>query len=103
MGRSSLSTKNSRQRRKATMENPPPDVPKPSADVQPSSSDDGVLPHRRRLRRRMAGWFLLLLLGWLGFAYLLMPLFWKIDESRHPSLTDLPNVTRAADNVPGDP
>ena len=51
----------------------------------------------------MAGWFLLLLLGWLGFAYLLMPLLWKIDESRHPSLTDLPDVTRAADNVPGDP
>src|SRR5690606_6563434 len=36
-------------------------------------------------------------------AYLLMPLFWKVAESRHPSLDDLPTITRAADNIPGAP
>ena len=54
-------------------------------------------------KRRMAGWILILVLGWLGAAYLLAPLLWKVAESRHPSLEDLPNVTRAADNIPGDP
>lgn len=58
---------------------------------------------RRRLRRRLAGWLMIFLLGWLGGAYLLMPLLWDVAESRHPSLGDLPNVTRTADNVPGDP
>lgn len=74
-----------------------------SIDSGAAIAADAAPPQRRRWQRRMAGWFLILFLGWLGGAYLVLPLIWKAAESRHPQLDDLPNVTRAADGVPGDP
>jgi hypothetical protein len=65
--------------------------------------DSAEAPSGRTLKRRMIGWIVILVLGWLGGAYLLLPLVWKVAESRHPSLDSLPNVTRTADGIPGDP
>jgi hypothetical protein len=70
-------------------------------DLRDQAATSGRPP--RQWKRRMAGWILILVLGWLGAAYLLAPMLWKVAESRHPSLDDLPTVTRAADNIPGDP
>jgi hypothetical protein len=77
--------------------------PTPGVDGLSSPEGGARIRTNQRLKRRMAGWLLILLLGWLGLAYLFMPLVWKVAESRHPALDDLPNVTRAADGVPGDP
>jgi hypothetical protein len=36
-------------------------------------------------------------------AYLLLPLFWRFYERRHPSLDDLPGITTTGSGIPGDP
>jgi hypothetical protein len=44
-----------------------------------------------------------LLVAYLVVAYFLMPEWWIWQAHRHPGLDDLPNVTRTADDIPGDP
>jgi hypothetical protein len=45
----------------------------------------------------------LLLLLYLGVAYLAMPAYWKSHLRRHPSLADIPNITHTHSGIPGDP
>jgi hypothetical protein len=45
----------------------------------------------------------LVLLAYLALAYLLMPGLWRRYVRRHPSLEDLPGITRTANGIPGDP
>jgi hypothetical protein len=36
-------------------------------------------------------------------AYVLLPVFWKRYDRKHPAFDDVPNVTHTADGIPGDP
>jgi hypothetical protein len=60
-------------------------------------------PRRWGLRKRLAVLAAGLLLIYLSVAYLLMPAFWKRYTRRHPSLEDIPDITYAANGIPGDP
>src|SRR5437870_2979949 len=62
-----------------------------------------AIPARWSLWRRVLGLVGLLLLLYLGLAYLVMPTAWKRYEHRHPSLDDVPGITLTADGIPGDP
>src|SRR6266446_4244068 len=55
---------------------------------------------RYRIRRGTRALTVLLLL-YLGLAYLLMPAWWR-HHSRHPALTEAPKTTRTGDGVAGD-
>lgn len=44
-----------------------------------------------------------LLLAWLIVAYLFLPGLWKHYVRKHPSLVDIPGVTKTAEGTPGDP
>jgi hypothetical protein len=44
-----------------------------------------------------------LLLLYLVVAYLILPLGWKRYARRHPSLNDVPGITRTIADIPGDP
>lgn len=62
-------------------------------------------PHGNRARRTRR----LLLLGsalvaiWLLVAYVIVPLVWRTDSSRHPGIADAPRITHTANGIPGDP
>ena len=56
-----------------------------------------------RPRKRVAMLVLALVLAYLAVAYVIMPAAWKLWAKRHPSLDDIPGITHAADNIPGDP
>ena len=43
------------------------------------------------------------LLAWLFAAYLLLPLFWRRYEHRHPALDGTSWITRTGNDIPGDP
>jgi hypothetical protein len=45
----------------------------------------------------------LFLLVYLGVAYLAIPFGWRRYTRRHPSLEEVPRITRTADGIPGDP
>jgi hypothetical protein len=77
------------------MENPGPSTPDAAMPVRPHRSRSRL----RRLLVLLAG----LLILWLVVAYLVMPLFWTVHTRRHPSLEDLPGITRTGDGIPGDP
>jgi LssY C-terminus len=65
--------------------------------------EDG--PPRGRLRRRVrraTRALALLLLFYLGLAYLLLPAWWR-HHNRHPALSTAPKTTRTAEGLPGDP
>lgn len=47
--------------------------------------------------------FLTVVLIYFVATYLLIPLLWKSYESRHPSLSDIPGVTKTGTGIPGDP
>ena len=57
----------------------------------------------RSLRRRIALLVACLLLVWLVVAYLFLPSLLKHYVRRHPSLVDIPGVTKTAEGTPGDP
>jgi hypothetical protein len=42
-------------------------------------------------------------LVWLVVAYLVLPVLWKVDARRHPSLENIPGVSYTADGIPADP
>jgi hypothetical protein len=44
-----------------------------------------------------------LVLVWLVAAYLVLPALWKRYARRHPSLDDVPRITRTGSDIPGDP
>lgn len=58
---------------------------------------------RRSLRRRLTTLGGVLLLVYLGIAYLLLPAAWDEWFRRHPSLDDAPDVTQTSVGIPGDP
>ncbi|MCI0366131.1 MAG: LssY C-terminal domain-containing protein [Phycisphaerales bacterium] len=43
------------------------------------------------------------LVAYAAAAYIILPNLWKRYAHRHPSLEDIPNITYAADGIPGDP
>jgi hypothetical protein len=55
------------------------------------------------LRRWVGFGVLLLVVIYLGVAYVLMPAVWKRYVRRHPSLDDVPGITHTKSGVPGDP
>jgi LssY C-terminus len=69
-----------------------------SADSPPETQD----PRRRRaaLLLQICGLALFL---YLLTAYVVLPLAWKRDVARHPTLFDAPRVTHTIDGIPGDP
>lgn len=58
---------------------------------------------RHRHRRRLFGVLGGILLAYLAACYLLLPRLWRRYVHRHPSLEDLPGLTRTAAGIPGDP
>jgi LssY C-terminus len=62
-------------------------------------------PPRRRLRivKRIAAALVLLLVIYLVMAYLIAPAGWIWYANRHPSLDDIPAITRTGADIPGDP
>ncbi|HUN81027.1 MAG TPA: LssY C-terminal domain-containing protein [Phycisphaerae bacterium] len=66
----------------------------PSQSVSTASAH-----HSRRVFRA----FLAVLFLYFCIAYLGMPRYWQKYETRHPALTDIPGITHAADDIPGDP
>ena len=58
---------------------------------------------RRRLRKRLALFAASALLAYLGVAYVILPLAWKRDARKHPSLEDVPGITHTRSGIPGDP
>lgn len=59
-------------------------------------------PHNR-LWKRMAGVLFVLLLFYLGVAYVIEPLWWTRYTRRHPALDSLPGITETKNGIPGDP
>ena len=60
-------------------------------------------PRRHRLWRRIAVVGGGLILGYLVVAYFALPIFWMRYTRHHPAFTDIPGITYAADDIPGDP
>ena len=58
-----------------------------------------AVPRRRSFWQRVLGLVALLLVVYLGLAYLVMPTAWKRYEHRHPSLDDVPGITQTADGT----
>ena len=57
-------------------------------------------------QRRGPRWLFLaglILLSYLAVAYVIMPLTWKRDVRRNPSLFDAPRITHTPAGIPGDP
>jgi len=73
------------------------------ASKQAASQQSSPPSKRARRWRRVAAVVCVLLLGYLVFAYLVMPIDWTWYLRRHPSLEDIPGVTLAAHGIPGDP
>src|SRR5262245_26544922 len=71
----------------------------------PSESDaPAKQPAKHWSRRRKVLIFVAALLGcYLVLAYLIVPVLWARYAHRHPSLDDLPRITRTIDDIPGDP
>jgi hypothetical protein len=76
------------------MEGAPPPVIQPPA---------GRPPRCRSLRRRLALVGLVLVLAYLALAYFLLPELWIFYAHRHPTLDEVPRITRMGDDHPGDP
>jgi LssY C-terminus len=68
-----------------------------------TDAPDSTIRPPRSLRRRVALLVACLLVIWLVVAYIFMPGLWKHYVRRHPSLGDLPGVTKTADGTTGDP
>ena len=60
-------------------------------------------PKRHRWWKWSASVGGVLLVGYLGIAYLALPLFWQRYTRHHPAFTDIAGITHTADGIPGDP
>jgi len=80
------------------MNHPPPQDAAAPEPLQPQS-----VSRRRPLHHTLSAWAVGMLLIYALVAYLLMPLLWQIYIARHPSLQDLPGITRTRAGIPGDP
>ncbi len=60
-------------------------------------------PRSRRLRKRAYMVVGIAALSYVVTAYLVMPLLWSRYARRHPTLEDIPGVTRTGDGTDGDP
>ena len=80
------------------MNHPPPPDSAASEPAEPQSVSRG-----RPLHHTLSAWAVGLLLIYALVAYFLMPLLWQIYIARHPSLQDLPGITRTRAGIPGDP
>lgn len=59
--------------------------------------------HKRLSLQRGLVIFLTVVLIYFVITYLAMPLLWKRYEKKHPSLSDVPNVTKTGSGIPADP
>ena len=55
----------------------------------------------RRIKRDLRA-LLVLLIGYLAFAYLMVPSWWR-HHANHPALLEAPKTTRTPEGIPGDP
>jgi hypothetical protein len=62
-----------------------------------------TLPARRSMLRRVASLLVILLVAYLVTAYFIVPGLWIRFAHRHPSFDDIPRITHAGDDHPGDP
>ncbi len=76
----------------------------PDSATPPPEGESAIslAPRRGRRRRIVIGVFVLVA-AWGAVAYLVMPDYWKRYVRKHPSLADVPGVTRTSDGMPGDP
>jgi hypothetical protein len=58
---------------------------------------------RHRLWKRVAVMAGVLILVYLGAAYVALPIFWLRYTRHHPALAEIPNITHTVDGIPGDP
>ncbi len=65
--------------------------------------EKGVPFHSQKRRWRITRLVTVLLMLWLGIAYLLMPIFWKRYTHWHPALEAIPTITYTGAGIPGDP
>jgi hypothetical protein len=75
-------------------------------NAQPSESQqepEPPPPKRHRSWKRIVVVGGVLFLGYLVAAYFVMPLYWMRYTRYHPSFADIPGITHAADDIPGDP
>lgn len=67
-------------------------------------TEPSAVPQKRRgLGKRIALFFVLLILVYLTVAYLIMPAFWQRYVHRHRSLEGIPGITHSKTGIPGDP
>jgi len=67
-------------------------------------ADTPIAPRaRRRWERLVFHCAALALLAWLLAAYLVLPLWWRRYERRHPALDGTSWITRTGNGIPGDP
>ena len=60
-------------------------------------------PKRHRFWEQIVLVGVMLIVGYLGVAYVVLPMFWMRYTRDHPALTDIPGITHTADDIPGDP
>lgn len=74
-------------------------------EYPPESHQTFWLPKRKRhhLWRRVVVVGGVLILVYLGVAYVALPMFWLRYSRHHPALADIPNITHTVDGIPGDP
>jgi LssY-like putative type I secretion system component LssY len=70
--------------------------------VQSKSAKSDVVPHARRAHRRLR-LFLWIIAAWATLAYLVAPRLWELYFHNDPDYAQVPRVTHAADEHPGDP
>src|SRR5687768_626893 len=68
------------------------------SDEPPSTSIEGW-SRRKQLAVLAAG----ALVAYAAAVYIIVPRLWKRYAYRHPALEEIPNITYAADGIPGDP
>jgi hypothetical protein len=61
-----------------------------------------VPPAEHRRQRQVLRWLALGLIAWLFTAYLILPLWWRRHERRHPALDGSFWITHTANGIPGD-
>jgi hypothetical protein len=74
-------------------------------DMEPSPASDQppLMPRKRRRLKQLATLTAAMLLLYLVAAYLVLPRGWTWYVGRHPSLEDIPDITRTGSGIPGDP
>ena len=74
-------------------------------EYPPESHQTSWSPIRKRhhLWKRLVVVGGILILVYLGVAYVALPMFWLRYTRHHPALDDIPNLTHTVDGIPGDP